>query len=54
MADTLQPSFCKAGYLAGSLADGVLADAILIPPHSPIPPPTNIMTVRGPPKMYGN
>ena len=30
--------------LAGSLADGVLADAILIPPHPPIPP-TNIRMV---------
>ena len=27
--------------LAGSLADGVLADAILVPPHPPIPP-TNL------------
>ena len=25
--------------LAGSLTDGVLADAILIPPRPPIPPP---------------
>ena len=32
--------------LAGSLADGVLADAILIPPHPPIPP-TNMRRVRG-------
>ena len=37
--------------LAGSLADGVLADAILIPPHPPIPP-TNIRMVRGPRKKY--
>ena len=35
--------------LAGSLADGVLADAILIPPHPPIPP-TNITMVKGPQK----
>ena len=35
--------------LAGSLADGVLADAILIPPW-----PTNIRMVRGPQKKYGN
>ena len=32
--------------LAGSLADGVLADAILIPPRPPIPP-TNIRMVKG-------
>ena len=31
--------------LAGSLADGVLADAILISPRPPIPP-TNIRKVR--------
>ena len=36
--------------LAGSLADGVLADAILIPPHPPIPP-TNLKKVRGPQKV---
>ena len=35
--------------LAGSLADGVLANAILIFPRSPIPP-TNIRKVRGPRK----
>ena len=35
--------------LAGSLADGVLAGAILIPPHPPIPP-TIIRMVRGPQK----
>ena len=35
-----------------SLANGVLADAILIPPCSPIPP-TNIRKVRGPRKKYG-
>ena len=35
--------------LAGSLADGVLAHTILIPPLPPIPP-TNIKKVRGPPK----
>ena len=32
--------------LASSLADCVLADAILIPPRSPIPP-TTIIKVRG-------
>ena len=32
--------------LAGSLADGVLVDAILILPHSPMPP-TNIRKVWG-------
>ena len=32
--------------LSGSLADGMLADANLIPPHPPIPP-TNIRKVRG-------
>ena len=32
--------------LAGLLPDVVLADAILIPPHPPIPP-TNISGVRG-------
>ena len=32
--------------LAGSLTDGVLADAILIPPRQPIRP-TNIREVRG-------
>ena len=37
--------------LAGSLADGVPADARLIPPHTPIPPIT-IMKVRGPRKKY--
>ena len=37
--------------LAGSLANGVLDDAILIPPRSPIPPTKK---VRGPPKKYGN
>ena len=35
--------------LAGSLADGVLDDAILIPPCPPIPP-ANIRMVRGPRK----
>ena len=39
--------------LAGSLADGMLADAILIPPCLPISP-TNIRMVRGPRKKYGN
>ena len=36
--------------LAGSLADGVLADTILLPPRLPIPP-TNIRMVRGPKKV---
>ena len=35
--------------LAGSLADGMLADAILILQCPPIPP-TNIRKVRGPQK----
>ena len=35
--------------LAGSLADGVLGDAILIPPHPPILP-TNKKMIRGPKK----
>ena len=39
----------KMRSLAGSLADCVLADAIVIPPHPPIPP-TNIWKVRGPQK----
>ena len=39
--------------LAGSLADGVLADTILIPPCPP-KPPTNIRKARGPRKNYGN
>ena len=38
--------------LAGSLADGVLAYAILIPSCSPILP-TNTRMVRGPRKQYG-
>ena len=38
--------------LAGSLADGMLADVILIPPHPPIPS-TNIRIVRGSRKKYG-
>ena len=37
--------------LAGSLADGVLADAILVPPR-PLIPPTNIRKVRGLWKLY--
>ena len=36
----------KMRSLAGSLADGVLADTILILPRPPIPP-TNIWQVRG-------
>ena len=36
--------------LTGSLADGVLVDAILIPSRPPIPP-TNIRMVRGPQKV---
>ena len=43
----------KMRSLAGLLADGVLVDAILIPPCPPIPP-TNIRKVRGPRKKYGN
>ena len=39
--------------LAGSLADGVLTDVILIPSRPPILP-TNIRMVRGPRKKYGN
>ena len=35
--------------LAGSLADSMLADTILIPPCPPTPP-TNIRMVRGPTK----
>ena len=38
--------------LAGSLADGVLAEAILIPPCPPIPP-TNIRMVGVLEKKYG-
>ena len=37
--------------LACSLADAVLADAILISPHPPLPP-TNIRKVRGPQKVW--
>ena len=43
----------KMRSLVGLLADGVLADAILIPP-SPSKLPTNIRMVRGPRKKYGN
>ena len=43
----------KMRSFAGSLADGVLADTILIPPCPPIPP-TNIRKVRGRRKKYGN
>ena len=39
--------------LAGSLADCVLADAILIPPR-PLILPTNIRKAMGHRKMYGN
>ena len=39
--------------LAGSLADGVLTDAILISSRPPILP-TNIRKGRGHPKKYGN
>ena len=39
--------------LAGSLADGVLVDAILIPSHPPILPP-NIKKVKVHRKKYGN
>ena len=63
--DTILPEKCayiigfictvwtKMMSLAGSLADGVQADAILIPPRPPIPP-TNIRKVRDPRKKYGN
>ena len=56
--DTILPEICafiigfsytvwtKMRSLAGSLDDGVLADAILIPPHPPMRP-TNIRMVRG-------
>ena len=39
--------------LVGSLADGVLAEAILIPPL-PLILPTNIRKVGGPRKKYWN
>ena len=39
--------------LACTLADGVLADAILISPHPPLLP-TNISKGRGHRKNYGN
>ena len=39
--------------LTGSLADGVLADAILIPLH-PLIPPTNIKKGRDRRKNYGS
>ena len=39
--------------LAGSLYDGVLADAILFPPRPP-KLPTNIKKGRGRRKKYGN
>ena len=39
--------------LTGSLAVGVLADAILTPPR-PLMPPTNLKKVGGPRKKYGN
>ena len=63
--DTILPEKCafiigfrctvwnKMRSLTGSLVDGVLADAILIPFRSPILP-TNIRKVRGPQKTYGN
>ena len=62
--DTILPDVCafiigisctvwtKMRSLAGSLADGVLTDAILFAPRSPIPP-TNIRIIRGPRKKYG-
>ena len=43
----------KMRSLACSLADGMLADTILIHPHPPIPP-TNIRKGRGHRKKYGN
>ena len=39
--------------LAGSLTNGVLADAILILPHPPILP-TNVRKIGGPRKKYVN
>ena len=63
--DTILPEICafiigfsctvwtKTTSLACSLADGVLADAILISPCPPLPP-TNIRKLRGPRKKYGN
>ena len=36
----------------GSLADCVLADAILVPPR-PLIPPINIRKIKGPRKNYG-
>ena len=57
--DTILPEICvfivgisctvwtKMRSVTGSLADGVLADAILIRPRPAIPP-TNIRIVRGP------
>ena len=63
--DTILPEKCvfiigfsctvwtKMRSLAGSLADGMLADGILILPRPPVPP-TNIRKVRGPQKKYGN
>ena len=43
----------KTTSLSCSLADGVLADAILISPRPPLLL-TNIRKVRGPRKKYGN
>ena len=43
----------KTRSLAGLLADGVLVDAILIPPRLPIPP-TSTRKVGGRRKQYGN
>ena len=43
----------KTMSLACSLAEGVLADAILISPRPPLLP-TNIRKVRGPRKNYRN
>ena len=45
--------WAKMRSLTGSLADGVLADVILIPPR-PLIPPTSIRKVRSPRKKYGN
>ena len=63
--DVIHPELCaviigfsctvwtKMRSLAGLLADGMLADAILIPLRPPIPP-TNITKGRCRRKMYGN
>ena len=47
------PVWTKMRFLACSVAYGVLADTILIPPRPTIMP-TNIGMVKGPRKKYGN